>query len=69
LNTGHATCAGGRASVFETVYFGGGSPALCDLTPLFEVLKPLLASSVEFTVELHPLDVTDRYWSSLRVAA
>jgi len=39
----------------STVYFGGGSPALCDLSPLL----PLLKGASEFTVELHPLDVTD----------
>ena len=41
---------------FSTVYFGGGTPALCDLRPLFDSLN--LASGAEFTVELHPLDVT-----------
>ena len=62
-----------------TIYFGGGSPALCDLTPLRDALHTLLAPirpyptlsdptrpyptlsdpiSPEFTVELHPLDVT-----------
>lgn len=44
---------------FETVYFGGGTPTLCDLGPLLKVLRPLLAPGVEFTVEAHPLDVTD----------
>ena len=69
----------------KTVYFGGGSPALCDLSPLKEVLAPLVPqpstfnlqpatcnlqpstfnfqpstfNSFEFTVELHPLDVTE----------
>ena len=42
----------------STLYFGGGSPALCDLTPLKGVLAPLLDEETEFTVELHPLDVT-----------
>ena len=42
----------------KTVYFGGGSPGLCDLEPLFEVLGPSLSDDYEFTVELHPLDVT-----------
>ena len=72
-----------------TIYFGGGSPALCDLTPLRDALHTLLTPtrpyptllaptrpyptlsdpiqpyptlpdpiSPEFTVELHPLDVT-----------
>ena len=43
---------------FSTIYFGGGSPALCELGPLSEALKPLLGPDTEFTVELHPLDVT-----------
>ena len=42
----------------KTLYFGGGSPALCDLTPLRDALTPLLDENTEFTVELHPLDVT-----------
>ena len=46
-----------RGAPFTTVYFGGGSPALCDLRPLLDALKPHLAPGVEFTVELHPLDV------------
>lgn len=49
-----------HTSSFKTVYFGGGSPALCDLKPLADVLRPLTVSSqTEFTVELHPLDVTE----------
>lgn len=43
----------------ETVYFGGGSPALCNLTPLGEPLSRLLAKDAEFTIELNPLDVTE----------
>ena len=42
----------------STVYFGGGSPALCDLAPLRDALAPLLGEGTEFTVELHPLDAT-----------
>ena len=42
----------------RTVYFGGGSPALCDLSVLAPVLRPLCGEETEFTVELHPLDVT-----------
>lgn len=48
----------GISGNLSTVYFGGGSPALCNLSPLFAALKPLLSTSCEFTVELHPLDVT-----------
>lgn len=43
----------------STIYFGGGSPALCDLRPLFKVLNPLIDKNTEFSVELHPLDVTE----------
>jgi len=46
------------AKTLSTVYFGGGSPALCDLAPLKGALAPLLGEDTEFTVELHPLDVT-----------
>lgn len=42
----------------KTVYFGGGSPALCDLGVLAPALRPLCGEGTEFTVELHPLDVT-----------
>ena len=42
----------------KTVYFGGGSPALCDLGVLAPALRPLCGEKTEFTVELHPLDVT-----------
>lgn len=52
--------------VFETVYFGGGTPALCDLRPLFDALRPQLAATVEFTVELHPQDATDAVLATLR---
>ncbi len=45
-------------SPLSTLYFGGGSPALCDLRPLLDALAPLLGPDTEFTVELHPLDVT-----------
>lgn len=49
---------------FSTVYFGGGSPALCDLRPMFAALS--LAADAEFTVELHPLDATDETLARLR---
>ena len=42
----------------KTIYFGGGSPALCDLSILAPSLLPLCGEGTEFTVELHPLDVT-----------
>ena len=42
----------------STIYFGGGSPALCDLSVLASALRPLCGEETEFTVELHPLDIT-----------
>ena len=48
----------GRLETLKTVYFGGGSPALCDLSVLASALRPLCGEDTEFTVELHPLDVT-----------
>ena len=50
-------CRTPRAKL-KTVYFGGGSPALCDLGVLAPALRPLCGEGTEFTVELHPLDVT-----------
>lgn len=47
---------------FKTVYFGGGSPALCDLRPVFDALH----GAGEFTVELHPLDVDEGTLLSLK---
>ena len=55
-----------RGLALDTVYFGGGSPALCDLKPLFAALGPMLDPSCEFTVELHPLDVTRETLQTLR---
>lgn len=49
----------------KTVYFGGGSPGMCDLRPVFAALEPLLTNETEFTVELHPEDVTDELLSAL----
>ena len=45
------------APKLSSVYFGGGSPALCDLKPVLKALEPHLGGECEFTVELHPLDV------------
>lgn len=53
-------------SAFKTVYFGGGSPALCDLVPLLDALAPRVTADTEFTVELHPLDVTHDLLATLR---
>ena len=46
------------AQTISTLYFGGGTPALCDLQPAFESLAPHITPDTEFTVELNPLDVT-----------
>lgn len=48
-----------RSPSLSTIYFGGGSPALCDLTPIFKALEPLIDKNTEFTIELHPLDATE----------
>ena len=50
---------GPRLGVLSTVYFGGGTPALCDLLPLLDALAAHIDDGTEFTVELHPLDVSD----------
>lgn len=56
-----------RRETWDTIYFGGGSPALCDLTPLFYALSPQRAALLpEFTVELHPLDVTVELLETLK---
>ena len=60
---------------FSTIYFGGGSPALCDLTPIFEALRfhgrtalprGRKGSAPEFTVELHPLDARPEVLEKLK---
>ena len=55
-----------RLDGLGTVYFGGGTPALCDLSPVLDALAPLLLPDAEFTVELHPLDVSEDLLSRLR---
>ena len=52
--------------VFSTVYFGGGSPALCDLRPVLKALEKRIDGETEFTVELHPLDVKKGILDTLR---
>lgn len=49
----------------DTLYLGGGSPALCDLSPLSS-LAGRLAADAEFTVELHPLDAKSAKLDELR---
>ena len=58
-------CRTPRANL-KTVYFGGGSPALCDLSVLAPVLRPLCGEGTEFTVELHPLDVSETKLTELK---
>ena len=53
-----------RDQSFSTIYFGGGSPALCDLRPIFEALD--VGDGTEFTVELNPLDVTHEKLQELK---
>ena len=55
-----------RPTPFKTIYFGGGSPGLCDLTPFGAVLEPLRTEDTEFTVELNPLDVTHEKLQELK---
>jgi len=55
-----------RDEVYETVYFGGGSPGSCDLDPILRVLCGRFAHDAEFTVELHPRDVTSSRLALLR---
>lgn len=50
----------------STVYFGGGTPALCNLAPVFAALEKRLGDGCEFTVELHPLDVSPALLDTLR---
>ena len=54
----------------STLYFGGGTPALCDLRPIFAGLAPHLLTqglrTTEFTVELNPLDVSPALLEQLR---
>ena len=62
----------------STLYFGGGTPALCNLQPLLDFLAPHLTPltshpspltphpSPEFTVELNPLDVSPQLLRQLK---
>ena len=54
------------ASAPRTVYFGGGTPALCDLAPVFAALRRKGPPPAEFTVELHPADATPGMLDALR---
>ena len=59
------------SSPISTLYFGGGTPALCNLQPLLDFLAPHLSPlnsqpSTEFTVELNPLDVSPQLLRQLK---
>ena len=59
------SASGGKP--LSTLYFGGGTPALCDLSPIFEVIgRQCRSDDFEFTVELNPLDVSPGLLSGLR---
>ena len=51
---------------FKTVYFGGGTPAMCDLSPLFKTLKNRIDENTEWTIELNPMDVNERLLYALK---
>ena len=50
----------------HAVYFGGGTPALCDLQLVCAAVRATLGPVDEFTVELNPCDVTSRLLDDLR---
>lgn len=50
----------------DTVYFGGGTPALCGLKPACEAVRAAFGDVDEFTVELNPCDVTPALLAELR---
>ena len=54
------------AREIHTVYFGGGTPALCDLRPACAAVRAAMGTVDEFTVELNPCDVTPALLDDLR---
>ena len=57
--------SGGKT--LSTLYFGGGTPAMCNLNGLFEIINRQRKSECfEFTVELNPLDVSPTLLKSLK---
>jgi oxygen-independent coproporphyrinogen-3 oxidase len=51
----------------SALYFGGGTPALCDLSGIFEVVgRTEKSPDFEFTVELNPLDATPALLEQLK---
>ena len=62
---GFFASSGGK--MLSTLYFGGGTPAMCDLTALFEIIdKQKKSEDFEFTVELNPLDATPEFLDELK---
>ena len=53
------------ARPFQTIYFGGGTPALCDLRAVCAAVREAFGTVDEFTVELNPCDVTPRLLDDL----
>ena len=61
----HFRNCGGKP--LSTLYFGGGTPALCDLSPVLDTVgRQMKSGQFEFTVELNPLDVSPGLLSKLR---
>ena len=57
--------SGGKT--LSTLYFGGGTPAMCDLSALFNIIsRQKKSKDFEFTVELNPLDVTPELLNALK---
>ena len=57
--------SGGKT--LSTLYFGGGTPAMCDLSALFNIIsRQKKSKDFEFTVELNPLDVTPELLFTLK---
>ena len=59
------TSSGGRT--LSTLYFGGGTPAMCDLSGLFDIIsRQRKSEDFEFTVELNPLDAKPELLAALK---
>ena len=57
---------GSVAEDIGTIYFGGGTPALCDLRTVCAAVRSAFGKEYEFTVELNPCDVTPTLLAELR---
>ena len=57
--------SGGKT--LSTLYFGGGTPAMCDLSGLLKIIgRQKKSEDFEFTVELNPLDVKPEFLTALK---